>query len=396
MNKITDVYNKHLNLSKRIQIEQGLNNNKSFRSIGLEISKSHITVIREVKARCQKVKGNHFNGNAECKKTYEPPFVCNGCENKKNCKKDKYFYYAKDADADYRIKLVESRQGIDLTCEEFNELNETILKEVKEQGLSFDTFLMNHSEIDLTTKTLYNYQEKGYLTVNAVELPRKVRYKKRKRIVSKRFKKDSSIREGRTYTDFEIYMKENNLSYYVQTDTVEGEKGKNCLLTFRLISIGVLLAYKLENKDTFCVKKRIKILREQLGNEDFRKVFPAFLPDNGVEFSDVETFENNGENVLPSKLFYCDPGRSDQKGSLENVHEDIRRFVPKGNTFNIYTDVDIQTMVDNINSYKRKKLGGKSAYDLFKDKFGEEIFNKLGLHQIESKDVVLKDTIFKK
>ena len=47
-------------------------------------------------------------------KLKKAPFVCNGCPNKNKCKKNRYFYYAEDANNDYRRTLVESRQGIDL------------------------------------------------------------------------------------------------------------------------------------------------------------------------------------------------------------------------------------------------------------------------------------------
>ena len=93
---------KHLNLSQRIIIESKLNENISLRKIGEMVGKPHTTISREILSRRVLSKGNRFNNfNTFCKSTDTAPFVCNCCPNKRNCKKNKYFYYAKDANDDY-------------------------------------------------------------------------------------------------------------------------------------------------------------------------------------------------------------------------------------------------------------------------------------------------------
>ena len=77
--------------------------------------------------------------------------------------------------------------------------------------------------------------------------------------------------------------------------------------------------------------------------------------------------ENNGTHVYPTKLFYCDPGHSEQKGKIENNHEYIRRFIPKGNSFNEFTQDDINLMINHINSVKRDSLEGDNPYTLMKN-----------------------------
>ena len=44
------------------------------------------------------------------------------------------------------------------------------------------------------------------------------------------------------------------------------------------------------------------------------------ITDNGVEFSKPDVIEYNGNHVYKTKLFYCDPGASNQKGKLENTY----------------------------------------------------------------------------
>ena len=97
---------KHLNLSQRIEIENKLNEGKSFRQIADTIGKPHTTVSREVESRRIFKKGNSFNTtNMKCKKIEKAPFVCNGCPNKNKCRKNKYFYFAEDADNDYKKNI---------------------------------------------------------------------------------------------------------------------------------------------------------------------------------------------------------------------------------------------------------------------------------------------------
>jgi len=46
------------------------------------------------------------------------------------------------------------------------------------------------------------------------------------------------------------------------------------------------------------------------------RVFRAVLTDNGAEFSDEAAIAALlGEGPGETRLFYCDPGRSDQKGA---------------------------------------------------------------------------------
>lgn len=388
-------YNKHLNLSERIKIENGLNNGQSFRKIGLEISKAHNTIAREVEIRRIFIKGNKFNmTNMLCKKLDKAPFVCNNCDKIKECRKNKYFYYAQTADSNYKTILVESRQGIDLTSEEFKELDEFILESSK-KGHSFNMIIQNYDKIDLCERTLYNYQEAGYLKVKSIDMPRKVRYKKRRKNIDKKSREQSPIKKGKMYLDFKQYIESNNITYYVEMDTVIGKIGGECLLTFTFVSTGLILAYKLPNKTKEAVTNKFQELKLLLGNELFHKLFPIILTDNGVEFYDINTIEDNGPDVIKTKLFFCDPGRSDQKGSLEVTHEYIRRYIEQGEPFEKLTNENIIDMCNNINSCPRKKYEQQTSYDLFVVQNGKQATEKLGLIKINGSDIILNRSLFK-
>lgn len=388
---------KHLNLSQRIIIESKLNDQLSLRKIGEFIGKPHTTISREILNRRILVKGNHFNNfNTKCEKTDKAPFVCNGCPNKNKCKKNRYFYYAKDANDDYKKILVESRQGIDFENVEFRKMDK-IVKEEIDKGHSFYMIITDHPEFNITERTLYYYQENGYLSCKNIDLPRKVRYKKRKRNVpkNKSDRKEANCRINRTYQDFLKYKEINKITYYVEMDTVEGIKGHSVLLTLNFVPFNFMIAFKLESQTISEVTKIFNNLKELLGYELFHKIFPLILTDNGKEFKRPDLIEDNGPDVVDTKIFYCDSRRSDQKGSCEVTHEYIRRYIEQGTDLDKYSNDDILLMMNHINNTKRKKLYGDSPYSLMNNKFGSEILNKLGYYYIEPNNIIIKPSLFK-
>jgi IS30 family transposase len=280
---------------------------------------------------------------------------------------------------------------------EFKELNNIVKKDI-ENGHSFALIINNHPELNISERTLYNYQEKGYLYTKNIDLPRKVRYKKRKRNNTTNSKqKENQCRIGRTYQDFLVFIKENNIIYYTEMDTVEGiiGTGQSCFLTLYLKQSEFLFIFKISEQTITCVINKINEIKSTIGNEMFHKIFPIILTDNGSEFKRPEKIENNGDHVIDSKVFFCDAQRSDQKSQIELSHEYIRRYIPKGISINNYTDKNILDMMCHINSTPRKSLNWKSPYDVATEMFGEDAFKKLGIYKVDSKNVILNSNLFK-
>lgn len=396
--KTCNVYNKHLTLDKRIEIEKGIEEKKNFTQIGLKISKSPKTVSNEILRNrqvehCLSWVGKHKT----CNKTLKPPYVCNACPSRKGCRKTRYYYYAKDAQAEYERKLSDSRKGIDMTSTEFKNLNDIVSREIK-QGHSFSMIIRNHkNEFSVGKRTLYNYVENGYLDIINLDLPRKVRYAKRKRKQTATTK-DTKIRINRTYTDFKDYVKyfnDNNFNIdIVEIDTVEGTKGDSVLLTLLWRQSNFMLAFKLDSKDSDSVSNFFTFLKGLLGYETFHTLFPIILTDNGIEFSKPDVIEDNGHHVYKTRVFYCDPGASNQKGKIENNHEYIRRFISKGKSFDVYNQDDINLMLNHINSVKRDSIEGDNPYNLMKEFLPKEIIEYFDIKEIEQKDIVLKNKLF--
>ena len=97
-----------------------------------------------------------------------------------------------------------------------------------------------------------------------------------------------------------------------------------------------------------------------------------------------------------TRVFYCDPQASYQKGAAENNHALIRRIIPKGASLDDFTQEDITLMMNHINSYGRLNLGDKTPYAVFASLYGEEILRKMGAELISPDKVTLRPSLLKK
>ena len=84
------------------------------------------------------------------------------------------------------------------------------------------------------------------------------------------------------------------------------------------------------------------------------------------------------------------------KGSCEVTHELLRRIVPKGKSWNTYTQKDISLMMSHINSYARSKLNDKSPFLLFSMLFGKEIATAFQIIHIGADDINLSPSLLLK
>ena len=68
-----------------------------------------------------------------------------------------------------------------------------------------------------------------------------------------------------------------------------------------------------------------------------------------------------------TKIYYCHPYSSYERGSNENVNKMIRRWFPKGTDFRKVTAKAIQKVEDWINNYPREILGFRTAEAVFQE-----------------------------
>ena len=379
---------KHLTLSDRNDIQLGLERGETFKAIGQSILKDPTTVSKEVK-RNKQIRDSTSN-NLPCPLLDKAPFVCNGCpKRRQNCGYKKIFYLAKQAQKQYEQTLVESREGTPLNSKTFWEMDKVISNGVK-KGQHIFHILKTHN-LDVSSSTVYRHIRKGYLSIAPIDLARAVKFKERRKSKLPSIPKEA--KKGRSYEDFQNYLALKHLNSWLEMDTVMGRMGGKVLLTFNLSFCNFIFARLLDNKTALEVTKHLYDIKNTLyqADKDFFQLFPVILTDNGGEFARVDDIEMDVRGE--SKLFFCDPNRSDQKGKIEKNHTLIRDILPKGTSFDNLTQEDINLVCSHVNSVKRAALNGKSAYELFAFTYGEEIPKLLGISKIPAEDVCQSSTL---
>ena len=427
---------KHMTFDDRLSIQKGLSDHLSFKAIAKDISKDCTTVSKEIRSHlifkktgaparpfndCRnRTRCTHYGDicpfcdksrkrnkcslcshcqdtcpdyvKDECALLTKPPYVCNGCTFRHHCTLEKRLYDAKSAQKEYEEILTESRSGFNLTEEERRRLD-IIISPLLKNGQSLHHILVhNQDTINCCEKTAYLYATNGLFEARNIDMPRKVRFRTRKK-KSVELKVDKSCRVCRTYEFFLLFREEHPFLPVVELDSVEGIKGGAVLLTIHFVLQKLQLAYRREVNDSASVTAIFEDLYESLGAELYKKLFPILLCDNGTEFSNPRALEFDREGNRRSHVFYCDPASPGQKGACENNHEMIRRVIPKGVDITPYTQEQVLTMMSHINSYGRPDLCDRSPRQLFEFYYGKEVLDKLGIAEIAPNNIILKPSL---
>ena len=224
--------------------------------------------------------------------------------------------------------------------------------------------------------TFYRYVNQGILSLTNIDLPKKIKYKKRKKKnLNNSYKRDISILEHRRYEDYLDFISKHPKMSKVQLDTVIGKNSnKKVLLTMYLVDTHFMLIFLLDKKTSNHVTEVFKKLKQDLTINLYRKIFRIILTDNGVEFYNPYEMEIDYDTCKKvCNVFYCKPYSSWQKHEIEVNHEYIRRVLPKGSDFSTLTSKQVKKLQDNINAIPRDSLNGKTPFDLTKQKYPDFI-----------------------
>ena len=393
----------HLTKEQREYIENALKQNMTMKEIAKFLSKDPTTISKEIKLhRIEKIptKFNNYKLTGDklvlCKRLIRAPWVCNGCDRRNGCRRHKFIYSATNAYNDYKYTLSDARIGFNLTKDELFSLDKLVSPLIKNKQSIHHIYTTHEKNINFSKMTLYNYINASLLSARTVDLPRAVRYKKRKSTKKNREKRDKTIRDGRTYNDFLTYINAHPNASIIEMDTLEGTKGGKVLLTLLFRNSKFMLAFILESKTSNNVEKVFDYLKITF-KDDFKRHFEVILTDRGSEFDNplsIEVDFTTGEII--ANVFYCDPSCSFQKGILEKNHEFIRYVLPKKSSFNYLNQDDINTLINNINSLNRKSLNNNCPFDLAFIYLGEELLTSLELKKIEPDKVNLSTDLLKK
>ena len=417
----------HLTLEERKIIQTAIENGSTKAAIALTLGKDKSTIGKEIKLhrflkfkssfsiQCAIYKsckhGRHCSLDCPdfvkhyCARRDRSPGACNKCPSYQHCRFDKFFYDAAIADREYHESLVDSRQGVNLTTDEVIEIAK-IIKPLLAQGQSPYAIIHNHPELHMCEKTLYSYIQDGVFAIagiHDVDLRRKVSRKipkKRKNMYKKR--EDRKFLNGRLYDDYINYIKIYPHSSVVEMDTVYNDVSNGPFIqTFKFLDYGFIFAIFHQSKTSDDMNHGVDLLDNLLGHSLFNVVCEVLLTDRGTEFSDPLYMESRPDDSRRSRIFYCDPMQSGQKGSLENKHIEVRYILPKATdlwALGLQSQADLNLALSHINSYPLKSLKGKTPIQMMKF-LNPDLWNKFkafGISEIAKDDVNLTPYLLKK
>lgn len=423
---------KHLTEADRYVIEQLLREGHSIRYIAIQLGCSPSTVSREISAHAEKHipktcdciyfrdchAKNVCNNNGDCKKLcrtcsrakkscpdYSQAYcdealanrtgVCNFCPKRSRCYYVRYIYDPAKAHREAREALTGSRKGRNISEEHLDKID-GIVSPLLKKGQSIYHVAQTHGrELGISESTLRRMVNDSDIEARNIDLRSTVQRKQRRKRTDNGYKTMQVIKEGHKYEDYLAYMDSHDVSP-VQMDCVEGKKDDHAvLLTLHFPLCHIQLAIILNEHTAEEVVRGLDIIETQLGPELFMECFPVILTDNGHEFADIEGMERSICGGKRTAVFFCEPNRSDEKGAAENNHKYIRYVIPKGSSMEPYFQKDVSLMMDHINSFKRKSLGGKSPYEVGRLILPEDFFGLLNLNEIPADEINLTPSLLR-
>lgn len=420
---------KHLDISDRVTIERSLKEGDSLSQIARQLGVSTSTVSREVRQNrtlylvrssikrelcvhygkcavtglcdigcsrtvCKRCRSNQCTllcsewKERTCDLLDRAPFVCGTCRRRANCKFRRAKYSARDAQTKYEKRLCESRSGVSVMPEQLESMV-SHARRLMAQGHSIEAiWAQNPGLFPVSSRTFRNYVDRGVFGLANIELPKKVKYKPRRR--SKVADRGCVNATGRTYEDF-LELAEDLRRSAFQLDCVMGRvHDTQCVLSFHMprieFQIYLLLAAHVASE----VVRALDFL-ELACDGEFSRLFPVGLTDRGSEFSDAEGIERSATDSSRRRcsIYYCDPMASHQKGSCEKNHVEFRKVVPKGTSMDALSANDMATITSHVNSYPRPSLGGIAPIDLALAILPHSLFEELGISKLEAGEVVM-------
>ena len=384
----------HLTEDKRQEIRECLDKGMTFKDIAGRVGKAQTTISREVKKHLAvqplSVKRTKADGAIEdrpCPLLLKAPFVCNTCKKRRySCAFQKQLYLAKNAQTEYKTLLHEAREGIPLNKEEFWRADSIIAEGIKKGQHLYH--IMESNDVGFSKSSAYRHLHRGYLSVSKMDFPRVVKFRARKQHSPDSVPK--AIREGRRYADFLAFIEEHDIASWVEMDTVIGRPGGKVIMTFDFTLCNFMFGLLLDNKTAAEAASKIRTIKAHMADNGviFGEIVPLLLTDNGGEFASIAAFMADLDGEVETELFFCDPMQPCQKPKVEKNHTLFRDIVPKGKSFDAFTQNTVNLIFSHVNSVKRKVLNGKTPYEMFAFMFDKKTASVLGVEEISSADVI--------
>lgn len=323
------------------------------------------------------------------------PFVCNNCENKNKCNREKRFYDCINAENRSLKNRIGTRKNKRVSKDNIEILN-SIISPLVFKGQSLHHIYETNEKLKeiCCERTIRRLLYDRYFDAKPSDL---IRYSRFRHTSPYLVHDDRSVKNierlyKRTFTDLRKYLHNHKDARIVQFDSVIGKRDdKYAILTITFPKEKFQFGLRILKSDPNSVYSCLDRLFGKIGYKNTKKIFPILLADNGVEFT---TFHNLEKFNI--KVFFTNPYRSTDKAECERNHEFIRYIIPKHKSLDNLSQEDINLMFSHINCYIRESIENKTPFELIKESFGQDFLNLIGIKYVYPNDVTLKPSIFKK
>lgn len=206
-----------------------------------------------------------------------------------------------------------------------------------------------------STKALYNWIDEGKLSVINLDLPLKLR----------RFTKRRSARKHKKVLGMSIEERPEFIDTredfgHWEIDTVLGHKSNdNALLTLVERNTRHKIIKRITSKSAPAVTEALNDIFANY--PDVQKIFKTITSDNGLEFSEL----SEQGKAFRVDVYFAHPYASWERGSNERHNGLIRRFIKKGQPIHRYSDEQIDSVAEWMNTLPRKILGYLNPNEAF-------------------------------
>lgn len=288
-------------------------------------------------------------------------------------------YNAVDAQNDYNLKRALSKGEYKL--KKYLKMTKFIEDKIKTDKWAPDViigYMKNHGYFErdgfckISVPTIYNAIRYNIIDVK-LEDTRRMKYKPEYEYHEKSSLPTSKIPYSIENRPDEI---DKRLIFgHFELDTVIGTRcGKHeCLMTLTERKTQYEIIFKLQFKNSEEVVKKFNQIKSFM-KSNYNKVFKSLTTDNGSEFSDFLGIIADSK----TKIYFCHPYCSGEKGTNEKNNSLIRYFIPKKTLIENYSFEDVNNIANWMNNYPRKKLGYKTPLEAFLEEFDDKnVINKI-------------------
>ena len=288
-------------------------------------------------------------------------------------------YNATDAQNDYMFKRALSKG--EYVLRKYPKMAKYIEDKIKKDKWSPDVivgYMEKHKLFDqngfthITVPTIYNAIRFNIINVKIEDTRRmkynpKYEYHEEKQISNSKLpysidNRPDEIEKRLIFGNFEL-------------DTVLGKKsGKHeCLMTLTERKTRFEIIFKLKCKTAEEVVNKFNQIKDFM-KLNYNKIFKSLTTDNGSEFSHfLEIIKDT-----KTKIYFCHPYCSGEKGTNEKSNSMIRYFIPKGSLIENYSFEEINDIANWLNNYPRKILDYKTPLEALLEEFNDKtIINKI-------------------